>query len=244
MAQSFYTSSFPGVPEEEQEQGKEQHMLFPAMLFVAVMLLLLMSTGCAPIDIESEGVEAEVVGSVLFQDDFSNPPTGWGTWNRDGASVEYHNGGLRILINQTQFDLWSVAGQKFEDAVIEVDAMPIGGPDDNDFGLVCRYQDKDNFYMLVISSDGYYGIARMKAGQYSMIGVEQLQYSDAILKGEVTNHLRADCIGSTLTLYVNGKKLIEAQDQNFAGGDVGVLAGAYNTQGVDILFDNFVVKKP
>ncbi len=31
--------------------------------------------------------------------------------------------------------------------------------------------------MLVASSDGYYGIAKMRNGQYSMIGGQQLQYS-------------------------------------------------------------------
>lgn len=98
--------------------------------------------------------------------------------------------------------------------------------------------------MLVISSDGYYGIAKMKDGQYSMINPEQLQYSPAIAQGQAANHLQVSCVGSVLTLSVNGQKLIEALDTDFTSGDVGLLAGAYDVPGVDILFDNFVVKKP
>lgn len=37
---------------------------------------------------------------------------------------------------------------------------------------------------------------------------------------------------------------MEAEDEDFRAGDVGVVTGTYNVQGVDILFDNFVVKKP
>lgn len=211
---------------------------------IAAALLLTLAAGCVngPV-VEIQDAEP-ASGIVLYEDDFSNPPTGWGTWSKGGASVEYHNGGLRILIGQAQYDFWSVAGQKFADATIEVDAEKIGGPDDNDFGIICRYQDKDNFYMLVASSDGYYGIAKMKDGQYSMIGADQLQYSSVITRGHAVNRVRADCIGNQLTLYVNGQKLMYAQDDDFASGDVGVLAGAYDAQGVDVLFDNFVVKKP
>jgi hypothetical protein len=209
-----------------------------------VLLIPAFTTGCGSLLPGGMSTATVLPGSVLFKDDFSNPPSGWGTWNKDGALVEYHNGGLRILIQRPQYDFWSVAGQKFGDARIEVDATKIGGPDDNDFGLICRYLDKDNFYMLVATNDGYYGIAKMKAGQYSMIGADQLQYSSEIAQGQAANHLRADCVGSSLALYANNKKLMEAHDTEFSSGDVGVMAGAYDLQGVDILFDNFVVMKP
>jgi len=183
-------------------------------------------------------------GSVIYADDFSDPPTGWGTWDRGGALVEYHDGGLRIRIDETHSDFWSVAGQDLADAQIQVDAAMLGGPSDNDFGIICRYQDRDNFYMLVISSDGYYGAAKLKNGLYSMIGVDQLQYSSVIAQGQATNRLRADCVGDALSLYVNGQKLIEVRDDDFLEGDVGLIAGSYTVKGVDILFDNFVVTQP
>lgn len=212
-----------------------------ASLFLLVLLLF--QSACTPPDAPVAGDDSNA-GTPLFSDDFSNPPSGWGTWNRGGATVEYHGGGLRILVTEKQFDFWSVAGQKFTDASITVDAIKLSGPDDNDFGIVCRYQDKDNFYMLVVSSDGYYGIAKMKDGSHSMIHADQLQYSDVIAKGQSLNKLRADCIGPDLVLYANGQKLVEARDEEFVSGDVGLIAGAYDIQGVDILFDNFVVIKP
>ena len=178
-----------------QKHGNIKTLLFN---LAALVVFLLVSVSCSFAFPNQPSEEKARPGEVLFADDFSKPPSGWGIWNRDGAAVEYHNGGLRILVNETQYDFWSVAGRSYRDAQIEVDVTKIGGPDDNDFGLICRYQDKSNFYMLVTSSDGYYGIAKMKGGQYSMIGGEQLQYSELIASGQSANHLRADCRGSSL----------------------------------------------
>jgi hypothetical protein len=210
---------------------------------LALLTTALLLSACSGSSLPAGG-ETLAPGTVLFADDFSNTSNGWGIWNRDGALVAYHQGGLRILVDETQYDFWSVSGRQFSNAQIEVEATKIGGPDDNDFGIICRYQDEDNFYMLLVSSDGYFGIASMKEGQYRMIGSEALQYSQSIAQGQATNHLRADCVGSTLRLFANGQKLLEVQDSAFTSGDVGLLAGAYNTSGVDLLFDNFIVKQP
>lgn len=213
-----------------------------AWLFVLLISAVMLSACTPPTpDPESASLRA---GAILFQDDFSNENSGWGEWEEESALVRYESGGLRILVKEPQYDYWSVAGRQFGDVQIEVDATLTGGSSDNDFGLICRYLDQENFYMLVISSDGYYGIAKMKEGQYSMIGSEQLQYSTAIAQGNSTNRLRGDCIGQTLILYANGQKLMEVTDGDFIDGDVGLLAGAYDSVEVDILFDNFVVKKP
>jgi hypothetical protein len=218
-------------------------MLKKTTPFIFVLMIgLLFSHACVPLispQVAKTSVEA---GAVLFVDDFNDPPSGWGIWNRDGGSVDYLDGGLRFQVEDTYFDFWSVAGKKFGDVQIDVEVLKRGGPDDNNFGIICRYQDEDNFYMLVASSDGYYGIAKLKNGQYSMIGSEQLQYSDAILPGQAVNHLRGVCVGDALRLYANGVKLMEAQDGDFSSGDVGLVAGAYQESGVDLLFDQFVVK--
>jgi len=62
--------------------------------------------------------------------------------------------------------------------------------------------------------------------------------------GAATNHLRADCIGNTLTLYVNGSQGASATDSSVSGGDVGLVARTFEVDGTDIMFDNFVVYKP
>jgi hypothetical protein len=55
----------------------------------------------------------------------------------------------------------------------------------------------------------------------SFIGSDSLQPSDAINQGPAANHIRADCVGSTLGLHVNGQKLIEVEDSSLTQGNVG-----------------------
>lgn len=184
-------------------------------------------------------------GELMLADDFSNPKTGWDTWqDADGSMVAYQNDGLRILVNAEQYDFWSRPGKSFKNVHIEVDAAKVGGPNDNDYGVICRYQDRNNFYALLISSDGYYGTLKVKEGVYSLIGAETMQFSESIRKGEAINHIRADCVEDGLILWVNGEKLSIVRDVDFHNGDVGVIAGTNATAGVDILFDNFVVYNP
>jgi hypothetical protein len=53
-----------------------------------------------------------------------------------------------------------------------------------------------------------------------------------------------DCIGSRLTLFVNGQEVISAEDGDFVSGGMGVIAGSTQQAGVDIFFDNFIVIQP
>ena len=208
------------------------------------ILIVVLLAGCGVLPSDDGSPTSAAAGAILFQDDFSHVPSGWGTWDRKGGTVSYENGGLRILVEETNFDFWSVAGRQYEDAVIEADATRSGGPEDNDFGLICRYQDNRNFYMFIISSDGYYGIVKLKDDQHSLIGAEQLQFSDKISLSQPTHKLRAECSGDLLKFSVDGIPLIEAHDSDFKKGDIGVMAGAYAQPGVDVLFDNVMVTQP
>jgi hypothetical protein len=183
-------------------------------------------------------------GDTLYQDDFSDSSSGWARVSSSVGAMDYYNGTFRILVNLVDYDLWAVASQAFGDVRIETDAARFAGPEENRFGLICRYRDPQNFYFFVISSDGYYAIGKVSGGVHSLLGQEMMAYSTAIFPGIAPNHLRADCIGPALTFYVNGQMVAITQDAAYVAGDVGLLAGAFDTPGVDVIFDNFVVVKP
>jgi hypothetical protein len=158
---------------------------------------------------------------------------------------DYANGSYRLYVNDTNYDIWANPSKSFPgDVRVEVDATKAGGPDDNDFGLICRYQDTDNFYFFLISSDGFAAIGKYEGGSQQLISSENMEEAEGINLGAATNHIRADCIGSDLKLYVNGNLATTATDSSFTSGDVGLMAGTFGTLGTDILFDNFYVYRP
>ncbi len=211
---------------------------YPLMIALFSLWLVLAACGSGPLQSSSQG------SNILFQDDFSKQGGGWNLFEGDNGSIDYQNGGLRFVINKPDFDYWSVPGLKFSDVAIDVDAVKSNGPDDNDFGVICRYQDDNNFYGFLISSDGYYGITKMTNGEHDLIGMDGMQVSDAIRKSGAVNHIRAECVGDRLTLYANNQKLYEVHDSSYTSGDVGLMAGSFSTTGVEVTFDNFVVTKP
>jgi len=213
---------------------------FKYFLFVLVFLL----GACANIPTTSQPpAQALPSGSVLFQDDFAQPTTGWDRFLVGEGVMDYDAGGYRILVNALETNFWATPRRNFADVRIEVDTGKLAGPDENRIGLLCRYNGRD-YYFFIVTSDGFYGMGMFKDGQAVLLGQSEMLPSSNISKGLAVNHLRADCTGSTLTFYVNGFQLTQALDTTLASGDVGLLAGTFATPGVDIVFDNFVVLQP
>lgn len=184
-------------------------------------------------------------GDILYADDFSNQRSGWGMMDRAGGDIEIKYGGMLFTIDLPNFMFWSITGGEFSDAQVEVDAVLVEGPVDNAFGVICRYQDEDNFYGFMISHDGYYGIFKYLDGAMVMATEDgKLGYSEDIRQGGAVNHIQVVCQGNTLSLIVNESTLAVVVDESFSKGKAGLLAGSYSKPGVTVLFDNFKVVQP
>jgi len=214
----------------------------PSRQLLPFIILLLVSLACS-IFAPAES-EPAVSDEVLFQDDFSNPDSGWDRVETPDGITDYGDGIYRILVNTVNTDVWANPGLDFTDVYIEVQAAKVSGDDNNDFGVICRYLDNENFYFFVVSSDGYYGIGKIINGDQQLIGSDSMPPSEAINKGTAINHLRAECVGNKLAFSVNGQRLAEYEDGDFTSGDVGLLAGTFDQPGTEIHFDNFMVLKP
>lgn len=216
-------------------------MLKNTKILIAILVIALVSAACAlPGGDDTPAKDP----NVLFEDDFSSVSSGWDRFSAGEGSTDYADGVYRIYVDSTQVDFWANPGKNFTDAVVTVEATKVGGPDDNDFGLICRYIDDANFYFFLASSDGYYAIGRMLDGAQELIGQEQLQPTEAIVLGNSTNTISASCVGSTLSFTINGETVATVEDASFSAGDIGLIAGTYDTRGTDIHFDNLKVTKP
>ena len=117
-------------------------------------------------------------------DDFSDHTNGWNLTIQDNGVVQYDGDALRMVIKNPATELWSVPGLNIKNSSINVDAEMIGGPDNNLFGIVCRYKDAANFYAFLISSDGYYAITKTIAGTRTILSSDSFEPSTYILKGQ------------------------------------------------------------
>jgi hypothetical protein len=205
-----------------------------------VLPILLLAATLAGCGLFSNGQNT----NVLFAESFDDTAKQMERYSETTGSAGVTTGEFQLQVLEPNYMHWALVNQSFSDTVIEFQARKAAGPDDNLYGAICRYQDDLNFYYLVISSDGYYGIGSVIQGARSLIGSEQMLPSASIQGGTGINHLKLVCEGSTLSLEVNGEVLASVEDTTLADGQVGLLAGAFSNTGVDIRFDNLLVTRP
>ncbi|MBM3124164.1 MAG: hypothetical protein FJZ87_03710 [Chloroflexi bacterium] len=220
--------------------------VFPALLTAGLACTF---GGSIPAE---EGTSVTPEETILYQDDFSTNSGGWPEFDDPQGTTSYYNGGYRIHVTGAEWDYFGspTIENTPADVIVEVDTTKHGGPIQNKFGIVCRLSDTpegSNMYYLWISTQQYSAIGKFVNSKRTFLtDIEIWSPNPAIHPGEAINHIRGECIGNTLSLYANGTLLLQATDDQFTEGKVGLISGSYKEgyEGTDILFENFVVKTP
>lgn len=214
------------------------------LLFIAVVLSFVL-VAC---DLVAPAEDACVSSSSLFEDNFEGEADcGWVLYNQSGSVVAIEEGSLRLSTSQPGQIWWTNPRRIFNDTVITVQARQTAGPNDNAYGVVCRYQDPQNFYIFLVSGDGFYAIGKYISSSTQVIYLTpdgQYQFSDIINQGVATNQLRVSCIGNELSLSVNGIPLLTTTDDSFASGDIGLGVSTLAPGTAVVEFDNLRVIAP
>lgn len=200
------------------------------------------------------GLSDDVVSSVegdeifLYSDGFTQPESGWDRYKVDFGTISYVNEAYEIHLNAAQHFLWG--NPKIEspqNVRVKVDVEKIDGENDDFFGVLCRYQNENNFYALIISGDGYAGIYKRENGSelISVTGDTMLP-RNSIRQGFSINSLQVDCVGTHLALFVNDELVMVVKDETFSPanalpGDVGLIAGTFGATQTTIQFSDFQV---
>ena len=202
----------------------------------------------APPSPQSEGYSS-TESATIYVDDFSSSEGGWNVQSSDNIYTDYVDGAFHVAVYSSFYDAWANSDFYYGgDARIEVDATPIGGEHDNDYGVLCRYSgtpSNPSFYFFEISSDGYAVIGKTIDGIPEYLSSTQMMPSNAINQGYATNHLRADCIGTQLSFYVNDSNVVASvTDYSLYSGYAGLIVGTFDAAYVEVAFDDFIVVVP
>ncbi len=121
-----------------------------AVLVVLALAALACSMGGGGGASGGENTDPGTDSSVLLQDDFSDTGSGWDRSSEADALTDYEDGAYRIYISSESYSAWANPNQSsYTDVSITVDARKVGGPDDNEFGIVCRHADPNNYYAFI-----------------------------------------------------------------------------------------------
>lgn len=226
-------------------------------------------------------------GSLLYAASFDGGPESSsgdgfnGEWNQYAGrlSTAIEDGQMRVSIGEADSGAYSIAAPYFGDFDLRVAAEAIDGPVDNGYGVVFRLQNKDNtsfdddnYYLFLISSDGWYQVSRVVDGQPQVLS-DWIE-SSAIRQGlNAVNDLRVIARDTQFHFYINeeniplclstgdtpiGQAIYNAETGECSGGEValvltdsaipngqiGVTAQATSDAGVVAAFDNLLVYAP
>lgn len=180
---------------------------------------------------------------VLYEDDFSDPTTGWDVGTDDDSALSYLNGEYVMQVKSANLVIWANPDypEPLSNVSISVTARDLSSTNDGGFGVLCYYgNDGNDFYYFEVGSDTYYRIVRVEDRQQSEI-IAGDEYSSLIPEQADTYELEVVCQPGRQTLYVNGRQVAEANDNRLVPGDIGLLASTYDNPGVRIHFDDLVV---
>lgn len=109
-------------------------------------------------------------------------------------------------------------------------------------GFNCR-ESESNYYTLFITSDGRFGVGQTLNGHVEFLYYAASEMIDAT--PGVYNHVRAECRGNTLTLWVNEVLLAQEEIESYAVGFTGMMSGTrWDDEYVVVHFDNLQVWGP
>lgn len=182
------------------------------------------------------------VRDLILEDDFEQTEM-WLTADEEQFSFTYDSGGYRVNNGFTNGAVSSIRSLDYRHILVEVDAEQIAGPEDAYYGVVCRWQDAQNYYGLVVGEGGFHSIIRISDGEIAFLD-QVAEAAGDVFRAAGPNRIGGSCLGDRLILLINGQRFLEVRDQTFESGYVGVVVGTRSTGGAEVHFDNFALLRP
>jgi hypothetical protein len=176
----------------------------------------------------------------IYQDDFSEPNSGWQQTSEEAYENGYENGEYYILVKKSDWSawVWNENTEVFEDFTIEVDARLVSGSEQSSYGIIFRWVSGGGFYRFLVSGSGYYSVGAKTDNVWTEL--HPCTESAFIKRGNSTNHLQVVCRGSEIGVWVNGYYLTTVIDDSLAAGWVGMIVSTTDPN-TRVAFDNIIV---
>jgi hypothetical protein len=162
----------------------------------------------------------------------------WYTEDNDYSNIRGDNGTLLLTSKQAVgYHSWSMHYHQLTNFYLEA-TLKTGTCTGNDlYGLIFRAPDTSKGYFYSITCDGKVGLRAFDGSEFTKVA--DFSPSATILTGSnQVNHLGVLANGSTLSLYVNSRKVMDVSDSTFTSGTFGVFISAVNTPGFQIALDD------
>jgi hypothetical protein len=174
-----------------------------------------------------------------YRDDFSDPASGWGTFDEGGATVDYLNGTLRMVARDEQYILSTGSGAIAKDFHLEVDARSLG-PGQGFHGLLFGWATDELEYRLLIW-EREFALLRMEEEDATVL--QDWTPTAHLNAPPAWNRLRVRRVGDRISVAANGHAIVELRDDVLLReGHVGFVMGNAQSERFEVRYDNFKLR--
>jgi hypothetical protein len=185
--------------------------------------------------------------NVIYQDNFTNPASGWPEEKFDNYFIGYHEPEfyhIEITSANYKTTVFEPTKQSLSDASIEVKAFTnskkTSATGDFNYGPAFR-RSGDNYYAFTISPRAKKWFL-LKSTPSALVTLAE-GTDDKINDLDTPDTLRVDAQGSNFSLYINDQQVGQATDADYASGAVGFYVQTVDATNVHVHFDALTIKK-
>jgi hypothetical protein len=184
-----------------------------------------------------------------FSDDFSSGEYDW--WEVDDEiqswRIEDEHYALHLLKNN--YSSWAYPPIEFTPTTIGFDAAVLPGFEQGAYGVMCYYQDENNYYFISIDPVYQeYSIGYVLDGEYKTLMEDMWMPSNAIKDDNYEiNNVMVVCDPDMITLFVNNEFEAQTDVTGVTGGVTAIYGETWEdtpASGFKVQFDNLYAFKP
>jgi hypothetical protein len=184
--------------------------------------------------------------ALLYEDDFTNPTSGWPDKKFDNYFIGYHEPEyyhVEITSPNYRTVVFEPEKRSFSDVTIEVKVFAVGSrtaPEgDLTYGLAFR-RSGDQYYAFTISPRTKKWFVLKSTPNALIVLSEGSEEGIHDLDGE--DILRVDAQGSDFSFHINDRLVAQVSDSEFMSGEVGLYAQTFDSANTHIHFDSLIVR--
>jgi hypothetical protein len=172
-------------------------------------------------------------------DNFSNPASGWSVVDAGIRHQGYRDGAYHIALDGTG-EGWVLGtdNRRVGNAILQVDATEAKGSDGHPYGVFVRAQSDQNFFAVVVSSDGSFAAFHVKDGQLAIDGPANASLPAGLFKQGAANRIQVYLQDATIVYLLNGREIARATAL-WPTGVAGVLSASVRPGKTDVIFDDW-----
>jgi serine/threonine-protein kinase len=206
---------------------------------------------CAADEVHVVEVEEVADSSVLYQDSFANPGSGWPILSEGELYFGYHPPDYYHFEIGVP-DKLSVISRppNFGDVTVEAEVLVDHTDTDSGsfrYGLVLRQTGRDQYYAFTVSSrQGSWAILKSTTAGLETLAegtVDTLQgFAPPGFTPDKTDTLRVDASGPHFVFTINGQRVAQVKDSVYTSGEVGFFSENFDETLSHVHFDALTIR--